>query len=441
MDTPATADPPILPQPSNTPDSPKRPVVPSWLAVLLILTVCVSTLVNAWLILSIARQERDREIADETAKQLENARSQLSAVQGDIERLNRQKAELADFVASWARRKGELDAGEAAFAVHKEERDQLEIAVKSLTGSRDLCNRQVTELNLKRAELASTLENLRADNNDLALKKQGLPTIVAQTLDAERRRSDAETHLKLLQGDIASAQQLLDQTHSSLEKRVADLGKQRDDLKDEITRLQTPAADLRDRQKSLQAADENLATLRLKIAAAEVQAQQAEDRSAKARAEIKGFEGQLAQARQDAKDLDVRRDQGKAAVDEHERRLTELRQHLTEIQIQLAADQERQRRLTSELNGVPERLKAKEEEISQLEDRRNKALIDSQNDEARSAAALMLERESKARLALLESDWRDLTRKVESLKKEETALENDIHPIAVQQPQQPPATK
>jgi len=392
MDTPATADPQIPPQPSHTPDSHKRPVVQSWLAVLLILTVVVSTLVNAGLILSIARQERDREIAAETAKQLTDARSRLSTVQSELEALRRQKDALAPLVADWDKRAAERAASEAAISALEEKRPRLETEVNSLTARRDLLDRQMTELNSNRTELQGVVDNLRTETNALSRQKQELQTTVTQALDAERRRSEAdasrsaaEVRSKSLQAEIVADQRRLDQTRSdadaqrkaldSLVKEVADLREKREALNTDIARFQAQDADLHARRNSLQELEEDLSKRQQEAADAGARAEGAEKRFRKASADI------------------------------------------AEVQ---------------------KGLEAVQNEASKWEARRDKARVDFQDADAELAAARKLERESSVRRDQPDSELRDLRTQVVTLLKQKADLENEIRSLEAQRPKQPP---
>ena len=118
-----------------------------------------------------------------------------------------------------------------------------------------------------------------------------------------------------------------------------------------------------------------------------------------------------------------------------------LKQQLAAIQIQLAADQERQRRSSSEVTGVQERLEVAKKEASQWEARRDSARVDFQGADADATAARKLLQEASARQGELVRDAARLESVIEGLRKEKDALEKEIGRLEAQRQQQPPAVK
>jgi len=364
-------------------------VIKPWLSASLIVALAGNVLLSAVLIVKLSRFDDSKRQADEAEGRTTKQRTELSALQVEVESLTKRKDVLAPTVADWEKRLKEMhDAQATADSLNAKQR-QTESDIAQAGKRLEDANRALLDADKQKTELISTVERLKSELVTLTKTNTDAKTLLRLAAEAERRLNDATSALanvdarrKQLETDASAAQTRFEQ----IQKEADDLRQAREKLntelaalrqqiqmqKDQLATFDQKAAELKTLQTTAQQDEQKLAKSQQQLATVEARASEMEARHGKAASEFAQLTNRLEQSRKDGADAETRRDTAKADSQKADADLAAAR---TQLQVFVVKQGELTRE-TSRLEATVERLKkekeALEKEIGRQEAQRQK---------------------------------------------------------------------
>lgn len=364
-------------------------VIRPWLSAGLIMGLAVNGILSFVLILNLGQFETAKKDAADMQDAAKRARGELAELQVELERLTKQKETLASAVADWEQRIKEKASAQAAVVSLQAQKQQIESDIAQANKRLVEANQDFASKEQMRRDLVTEIQKLTAEATSLVKSNANVKASLAMAADAERRRAEAElavtnatTHLRQLQAEIASADNRLVQnrqetdvqrrSRDELVKELAALRLQRQTLTDELADLHRQLATVKVQLDTVRKTEETLASLREQVAAAEARAKDAEGRRLAAIAEMTNLNARVAQVRSEVADWEIRRDAAKADLSKADADLSAVRKLTQTLSAQRLSFEREVARLTAEVEQLTNERQALEKEIGRLEAQRPK---------------------------------------------------------------------
>ena len=418
-------------------------VIKPWLSAGLIVALAGNVLLSAVLILKLSRFDDTKKQAEEAEALAVQKRTELSALQVEVESLTKRKDVIAPTVADWEKRlKAMHDAQATADSLNAKQR-QTESDIAQAGKRLEDANRALLDADKQKTELTSTGDRLKAELVTLTKNTTDAKALAHMAAEAERRLNDATNALvnvdarrKQLESDASAAQTRFDQ----LQKEADDLRQAREKLntdlaalrqqvqaqKDLLAASEQKAADFKALQTATQQEEQKLAKLQQQSSTAEARTGEMESRLGKAVSELAQLTNRLDQVRKDGTAAEARLDTAKAELQKAAQDLAAAQKLLAETQ---ASQDQRAREhgtLVAQVAASKIDLEQSRKDGADAETRLDTAKAESQKADADLAAARTQLQVFVVKQGELTRETSRLEATVERLKKEKEALEKEI---------------
>ena len=424
-------------------------IIKTWLIAGLIVGVSGTVLFSLVLIVRLGHIENIINKAEEMETLATKKSAELSALQVELDTLNKQKEILKPSISDWQQRLEEKSVAEAAVKSLEAKHKQIEVDIDDADKRLESTVRSLRAAEKQKTDIAASLENLKSELGVITKLNVDVKAMLTLAAEAERRLNDAtngfaniESRRKQSENDATSAQSRYDQLKSetddlrqsrnSLNKEIAVHGLQLQSLKDQNATLDKQSAELKTRQIAGQQEDKRLAQIQQRIITSEAFKTELDARQMQVAAEVAQLTNRLELARSQVADWEAKRDAIQPTVAKATLDLNVAQKLFAETQASQDQSVRRQADLTAKIAAL------KLEADTALKDAAS-ALVDF---ETTKSAALKSDADLAAVRKLtqeLSSKQGDMTREVsrletivEELKKEKDSLEKEIGRLEAQ---------
>ena len=418
-------------------------VIKPWLVAGLVVPLAGYVLLSAVLIVKLSRFDDFKRQAEEAEARTAERRTELSALQIEVESLIKRKDVLAPTVADWEKRLKEMhDAQATADSLNAKQR-QTEADFAQASKRLEDINRTLLDADKQKTELTSTVDRLKSELATLTKTEIDAKEQASLAAEAERRLNDATSALanvdarrNQLETDASAAQTRFEQ----MQKEADDLRQAREKLNTELAALRQQiqaqedqlatydqkSAELKALQATAQQEEQKLAMAQQQLAIVEARVSEMEAKQAKGAAELAQLNDRLGQVRKEGADAEALLDTAKAALQRADADLAPTLRRFVETQAsqdQLAHDQPK---LIAQIAASTKQLEQARKDGADAEIRRDTAKAESQKADTDLAAARTQLQVFVVKQSELTRESSRLEATVEQLKTEKEALEKEI---------------
>jgi len=398
-------------------------VINLWLGGALIIAVLGYAVFSGMLIFKMEGFEGTKRQAQEAEAALEKARTELAALQLEVESLKKQREVLAPTILDWEKRLREKAEAQAALTASESKVRQAEADIAQAAKRLEDTNKNLVGVEKQRAELISEIEKLKTEHLSLTKASTAAKVTLNQATEAERRVNEAQSALtslntqqKQLRADVADAQKRLDQVHAEAD----DARKGREKLAGEVAMLRQQVQTLKDERTDLEQKVSGLKTIQ---------------------ATVQQEERKLEQIRKEATEWELRRDSARASLQKTVSDHSEAQKILQEASAKRDELVLESSRLESTIGGLKsqggqleKRLEQMRKEVKDWEPLRDAATAESQKADSDLSATRKLLQEMSAKQGELVREISRLESVIERLKKDREDREKELGRLESQQP-------
>lgn len=418
-------------------------VIKPWLVAGLTIALACSVLLSGILIVKLSRFDDTKRQAEEAESLVARKRTELSALQVEIESLTKQKDTLAPTVADWEKRLSEKAAAEATLATVEAKQKQSESDLVRAGKRLDETTRALLDAEKQKTEVSSTIEKLKSELLLITKSNTDAKVLLALAVDAENRLSkatnsfaNADSRRKQLEVDVEAAQSQFAQiqkesdalrlTRETLTSDAAALRQQIQTLKDQLASSDKQAAEFKARQSATQEEEQKLAKAQQRLATAEARATELETQQRQTTAALTQLTNRLEQARGVVAEWEAKRDATQQTATKAGQDLSAAQALLvqtTALQDQRAREQAT---LVAQITATKKELEQARKDAADAEARLDIAKAALQKADADLAGVRKSSQELSTKQGELTREVSRLEASLERLKKEKEALEKEI---------------
>ncbi|PYJ81359.1 MAG: hypothetical protein DME22_21350 [Verrucomicrobia bacterium] len=274
-------------------------VIKPWLVAGLVVALAGNVLLSAVLIVKLSRFDDSKRQAAEAEVRAAKQRTELSALQVEVESLTKRKEVLAPTVADWDQRLKEKVDAQAAVDSLKAKKRQTESDISEVGKRLEDTNRSLLDAIKQKTELTAIVDRLKSELVTLTKTNTDAKALVRMAAEAERRLNDStyalgnvEARRKQVETDASAAQTRFEQiqkeadnlrqARDKLNTELAILRQQVQSQKEQLATFDQKAANFKALQTATQQEEQKLAKLQQQSATAEARASEMESRLHKA---------------------------------------------------------------------------------------------------------------------------------------------------------------